>query len=80
MDFTISDKQKQWRDRVAMFMARHVYPAVPRYTEQMNVAPEKRWRIIPILEELKQTAKAEGLWNLFLPPSAPICLSTRALG
>ena len=69
MDFTISDKQKQWRDRVAMFMARHVYPAVPTYTEQMNVAPEKRWRIIPVLEELKQTAKAEGLWNLFLPPS-----------
>ena len=53
-----------------MFMARHVYPAVLRYTEQMNVAPEKRWRIIPVLEELKQTAKAEGLWNLFLPPSA----------
>ena len=70
MDFTISDKQKQWRDRVAMFMVRHVYPAVPTYTEQMNVAPEKRWRIIPVLEELKQTAKAEGLWNLFLPPSA----------
>ena len=42
MDFTISDKQKRWRDRVAMFMARHVYPAVLRYTEQMNVAPEKR--------------------------------------
>lgn len=70
MDFTISDKQKLWRDRVAMFMVRHVYPAVPTYTEQMNVAPEKRWRIIPVLEELKQTAKAEGLWNLFLPPSA----------
>jgi len=70
MDFTICDKQKQWRDRVAIFMARHVYPAVPTYTEQMNVAPEKRWRIIPVLEELKLTAKAEGLWNLFLPPSA----------
>ena len=70
MDFTISDKQKRWRDRVAMFMARHVYPAVPTYTKQMNVAPEKRWRIIPVLEELKQTAKAERLWTLFLPPSA----------
>ena len=36
MDFTISDKQKRWRDRVAMFMAQHVYPAVPTYTEQMR--------------------------------------------
>jgi acyl-CoA dehydrogenase len=70
MDFTICDKQKQWRDRIAIFMAQHVYPAVPTHTEQMNVAPEKRWRIIPVLEELKQTAKAEGLWKLFLPPSA----------
>jgi acyl-CoA dehydrogenase len=70
MDFTLSDRQKHWRDRVANFMARHVYPAVPAYTEQMNAAPAQRWKIIRVLEELKQTAKAEGLWNLFLPPTS----------
>ena len=63
MDFTISDKQKLWRDRVA-----RVYRVRAR-----QQSPEKRWRIIPVLEELKQTAKAEGLWNLFLPPSAGRC-------
>jgi acyl-CoA dehydrogenase len=69
MDFTLSDKQNHWRDRVAMFIARHVYPAVPAYTEQMNVAPDRRWRVVPVLEDLKQAARAQGLWNLFLPPS-----------
>ena len=69
MDFTLSDKQKHWRDRVAAFMTKQIYPAIPVYTEQMRVAPEKRWKVVPVLEELKQKAKADGLWNLFLPPS-----------
>jgi acyl-CoA dehydrogenase len=69
MDFTLSEKQRHWRDHVAAFMTRHVYPAIPVYAKQMNVAPEKRWKVVPVLEELKQTARAEGLWNLFLPPS-----------
>ena len=28
-----------------------------------------RWQIPPILEELKQKAKDQNLWNLFLPES-----------
>jgi alkylation response protein AidB-like acyl-CoA dehydrogenase len=69
MDFTLSDRQKHWRDRVTAFMAEHIYPAIPVYTQQMNVTPEKRWKVVPVLEELKQKARADGLWNLFLPSS-----------
>lgn len=69
MDFTLSDKQTHWRDRVAAFMTQHVYPAIPVYAEQMNVAPQERWKVVPVLEELKRKARADGLWNLFLPPS-----------
>ena len=68
MDFTISDRQKQWRDRVVAFMDAHVYPAIQTYERQQ--AEGERWKVIPVLEQLKAKAKAAGLWNLFLPPSA----------
>jgi acyl-CoA dehydrogenase len=70
MDFSLSDRQRHWRDRVAAFMHAHAYPAVDTYNAQMAGFGENRWQVPPILNELKAKAKAEGLWNLFLPPSA----------
>ena len=67
MNFTMSERQKHWRDRVMAFMDAHVYPAVETYDRQDDAGD--RWKVIPVLEELKAKAKAEGLWNLFLPPS-----------
>ncbi|RED41909.1 acyl-CoA dehydrogenase [Rhodopseudomonas thermotolerans] len=68
MDFTMSDRQREWLDRVTKFMNDQVRPAVPIYKQQD--AEGERWKVIPVLEELKAKAKAEGLWNLFLPPSS----------
>ncbi|MFZ5735934.1 MAG: acyl-CoA dehydrogenase family protein [Pseudomonadota bacterium] len=68
MDFTMSDRQREWLDRVTKFMNDHVRPAVSIYKQQD--AEGERWKVIPVLEELKAKAKAEGLWNLFLPPSS----------
>jgi acyl-CoA dehydrogenase len=68
MDFTMSDKQKEWLERVQAFMNTHVRPAVPIYKEQD--AEGARWKVIPIIEELKKKARAEGLWNMFMPPSS----------
>ncbi|NPU10201.1 acyl-CoA dehydrogenase [Bradyrhizobium sp. 83002] len=67
MDFTMSAKQQEWLERVRSFMTKHVRPAVPIYKQQD--AEGDRWKVIPILEELKARAKAEGLWNMFMPPS-----------
>ena len=67
MNFTLSDTQIYWRDRVKAFMDVHVYPAVPVFDAQMDAFGENRWQVVPIVEELKVKAKAAGLWNLFLP-------------
>ncbi|HEX3139882.1 MAG TPA: acyl-CoA dehydrogenase family protein [Rhizobacter sp.] len=67
MNFTMSERQAYWRERVIAFMNQHVYPAVPTYYAQMKGFGENRWQVVPVVEELKAIAKKEGLWNLFLP-------------
>jgi alkylation response protein AidB-like acyl-CoA dehydrogenase len=67
MDFDMSDRQREWLNRVQAFMTKHVRPAVPTYKQQD--AQGERWKVIPVVDELKEKARAEGLWNMFMPPS-----------
>ena len=67
MDFAYSPKVQELRERVTAFMDAYVYPAEPVFERQ--VAEGDRWQPTAIMEELKAKAKAEGLWNLFLPES-----------
>ncbi|WP_417317669.1 acyl-CoA dehydrogenase family protein [Emcibacter sp.] len=68
MDFEYSARVQELRERLTAFMEAHVYPAEAAYFS--HIEPEAtRWTIPPIMEELKDKAKAEGLWNLFLPES-----------
>jgi len=68
MDFAYTDKVEALRGRVQAFMDEHVVPNLPTYRAQ-QAAMVDRWQPVPIVEDLKRVAKAEGLWNLFLPES-----------
>ena len=67
MDFAYSPNVQALRERVTAFMDAHVYPAEAIFDQQ--VAQGDRWQPTAIMETLKLKAKAEGLWNLFLPES-----------
>lgn len=67
MDFSYSAKTQDFRERVSQFMDAYVYPAEETYLEQVNDGT--RWKVLPIIEELKAKARDAGLWNLFLPDS-----------
>ena len=67
MDFEYSARCKDYVARVRAFMDEHVYPNEKTYHEQLAGFGTNRWQVLPIIEELKAKAKAEGLWNLFHP-------------
>ena len=66
---TISDKAKKTTERLNQFMDKHIYPNESNYINQIDDFGDNRWQVIPIVEELKETAKKDDLWNLFLPES-----------
>ncbi|MFV8835259.1 acyl-CoA dehydrogenase family protein [Aquisalimonas sp.] len=65
--FEFSDRSKELQDKLLAFMDEHIYPNEEVFRKQH--AEGDHWSSPPILEELKAKAKAEGLWNLFLPES-----------
>ena len=68
MNFEHNDKTKELIARLKrLWTPIFIPPSV--YAEQMEAFGENRWQVPAILEELKEKAKAEGLWNLFLPES-----------
>jgi acyl-CoA dehydrogenase len=68
MDFDLTERQSYWRDRVRSHMASHVFPRAQDYYDQQ--AKGERWKVLPVVEEEKARAKAAGIWNLFMPPTA----------
>ena len=71
MDFAHSEKVRELQERITQFMDRHIYPAEPLYHKEMeeNRRAGNPWQVSKVIEDLKRKAKAENLWNLFLPHS-----------
>lgn len=69
MDFSFSPKVEELIKKLNHFMEEYIYPNEKVYEEQL-IQQENRWSAVPpIIEELKEKAKEQGLWNLFLPDS-----------
>ena len=69
MDFAPSSRAADLTERVAAFMAAEITPVEDGYHRDLAEARRTGdpWQPLPLLEELKQKARKQGLWNLFLP-------------
>ncbi|RMI34115.1 acyl-CoA dehydrogenase family protein [Nocardia stercoris] len=65
MDFALDSKTTEVVDRTWEFMREEVFPAEPVWAEYLREHGEHSHP--PVMEELKKSARARGLWNLFLP-------------
>ena len=66
MDFAPDERTREYQGRLQAFMDDHVYPAEPVYRQQMQESGNPNHHPA-VLEELKATAREQGLWNLFHP-------------
>jgi acyl-CoA dehydrogenase len=72
MDFNYSPRTQELQAQLSRFMDEHIHPAESAWWAEIeaNTAAGKRWTPLETIEKLKPKARAQGLWNLFLPPSA----------
>ena len=71
MDFGSTERGDALLRRVDAFMRERIEPQEQACRDELaaNTAAGRRWTPLKTIEALKQQAKAEGLWNLFLPDS-----------
>ncbi|HJQ45063.1 MAG TPA: acyl-CoA dehydrogenase family protein [Amycolatopsis sp.] len=62
-----SPRARELQERMAVFMREQVLPAEAEYLAHRRAAGPDDHVAPPVVETLKKAAKAEGLWNLFLP-------------
>ena len=67
MDFSLGPAETEWRDKVRAFLDEHIRPQAADYDSQQREG--ERWKVLPVIQELKYKARAERLWNLFMPPA-----------
>ena len=69
MDFRHSPRSLALQEQVRVFLDEHIYPAEPEFERQVaaNRAAGHPFRTPDVLKRLKEAARHQGLWNLFLP-------------
>ncbi|GBF30669.1 caffeyl-CoA reductase-Etf complex subunit CarC [bacterium MnTg04] len=66
MNFQNSDKVSELTERLEKFMGAHIYPVEQSYRHAIK-ASENPWVTPALMDDLKEKARKEELWNLFLP-------------
>ena len=66
MNFQNSDKVSQLTEVLEKFRDAHIYPVEQSYRQAIQAA-ENRWVTPALMNKLKEKARKEELWNLFLP-------------
>jgi len=66
MDFTLTEREAHFKNLVRRFVDEKIVPRDADYHAQQREG--ERWKVLPVIEELKPQARAAGLWNLFMPP------------
>jgi acyl-CoA dehydrogenase len=66
MDFALTPKVEDLRNRLIAFMDENIYRAEPIAAEQVHASGDPH-HMPRIITELQHKAKSQGLWNLFLP-------------
>lgn len=66
--FETTERAAKLANKLTAFMDEYIYPAEAVFEEQLESQGD-RWQVPPIMEDLKEKARAAGLWNLFLPES-----------
>ncbi len=71
MDFAFSEKTKSLQAKLNAFMDEFIYPAEAKFYDELEENRRKGnvWVPTRVVEDLKTKARAQGLWNLFLPES-----------
>jgi acyl-CoA dehydrogenase len=81
LNFDYTPKVQELSKKLTAFMNEHIYPNEHKW--EAHVRSERRWEVVPVIEELKPKARAAGLWNLWRPKThggeltnleyAPLC-------
>ena len=66
MGFELTPRAEDLNARLSAFMDEHIYPRESDYDEFTN-DHKNMWQYPEWFEDLKQEARSQGLWNLFLP-------------
>ncbi|SAK85014.1 acyl-CoA dehydrogenase [Caballeronia catudaia] len=71
MNFDYTPKVQALRDKLLAFFDANIYPNERAYAEEIaeSRASGNAWVPTRLIESLKEKARTEGLWNLFLPSS-----------